>query len=597
MASIIKAVCMGRIFVGAGKPVKTSARDSFTVDESLLGSKIAREESKPHTMETIVIGHRNPDMDSVCSAVAYAELKKRLGHDDVRPARAGALNERIAFVLEKFGVPQPEFIPDVTPRVRDAMIRDYVSIRPDQPIAEALALMSSKRLRALPVVDEDRRFHGTISENTLLGLVMPSRESAQRAREVLASLANIAGTFEGRSLTGPLPEDEQNYALVVAAMDANTFAGRLKNLEPSRTVLFVGDRENVHRAALDGGVRALVVTGGAEVSPAFAAAAKAKGMAVIVSPWDTATSVIFARGAMITRHALEEVPVKFDADMPLEIARRTVALSNKFIFPVLEADGRLDGILSKSDFLRGPARQLILVDHNELSQAVPGATDLPIVEILDHHRLGNMPTEAPILFLNQPVGSTCTIVADLFRRHNLEPPRPVAGVMLAGIIADTLCGTSPTTTETDRQLLEKLGRLAGIRAQDLAAEIFSVGSPLQTMSPDRVIGADAKEYEEHGVRFSISQIEEVTFANFERQRDLLQEALRAQTGAAQLFFSALLVTDINAQNSYLMVEGNHDLLRTINYPEHSDRVWFLEGVVSRKKQLLPYLLECLAKVR
>ena len=548
-------------------------------------------------METIVIGHRNPDMDSVCSAVAYAALKELLGEKGVRPARAGALNERIAFVLEKFGVTQPEFLPDVTPRVRDAMIKDYVGIHPDQPIAEALGLMSSKRLRALPVVDENLRFHGTISENKLLGLVVPSRQAAQHAREVLASLANIAGTFEGRSLTGPLSSREETYALVVAAMDAETFAGRLRNLEPARTVLFVGDRENVHRTALEGGVSALVVTGGAEVDPAFAAEAQAAGMAVIVSPWDTATSVIFARGAMIARHALEEVAEKFDGDTPLELARRSVALSNKFIFPVLDSEARLEGILSKSDFLKGPSRQLILVDHNELSQAVPGADDLPVVEIIDHHRLGNRPTETPILFLNQPVGSTCTIVADLYQRQAIVPERPVAGLLLAGIIADTLNGTSPTATQTDRRFLAELGEIAGISAGDLAAEIFAVGSPLQTMSPDKVVEADAKHYEEKGLRFSVAQIEEVTFANFDSQREHLLAALRERVGSEGLFFAALLVTDINEQNSYLLVEGNSDFLRTITYPEQSDHVWFLEGVVSRKKQLLPYLSECLAKVR
>jgi len=362
-------------------------------------------------------------------------------------------------------------------------------------------------------------------------------------------------------------------------------------------VVFVGDREDIQQTAVKAGVSAIVVTGDAAVSPAVVSAARGAGVAVVVSPWDTATTVIFSRGAVAARHVLETVAEKFDADMTVDLARRNVALSNKFIFPVIGDSGKLEGIFSKSDFLRAPSRRLILVDHNELSQAVPGAAELPVVEIIDHHRLGNMPTESPILFLNQPVGSTCTIVADLFRRHNLEPSRPVAGVLLAGIIADTLCGTSPTTTETDRQLLVSLGHLAGIRAQDLAAEIFSVGSPLQTMSPDRVIGADAKEYEERGIRFGISQIEEVTFASFEARREQLQQALRAQAGAGQLYFTALLVTDINAQNSYLLVEGNRDFLRTINYPEQSDRVWFLEGVVSRKKQLLPYLLECLAKVR
>ena len=548
-------------------------------------------------METIVIGHRNPDMDSICSAVAYARLKNLLGEPHVRPARAGALNERIAFVLGKFGVAQPEFLPDVTPRVRDAMVKDYLYAHPDQPVIESLARLSEHRLRALPVVDDDHRFHGVISENKILGLLMPPRAAAQRAREVRATLDNIAATFAGVSLTGPLPAGEENYSLVVAAMDSDTFMARLATMDPPRTVLFSGDRENVQRAAIARGVRALVVTGGGNVAPSVLEEARARGTGIIASPWDTATSVLYARSAVVARHVLEPVTETFDGDMTVALARRTVALSNTFIFPVLDADGRLEGIFSKSDFLKAPARQLILVDHNELSQAVPGAAELPIIEILDHHRLGNMPTEAPILFLNQPVGSTCTIVADLFRRHGLAPDRPTAGVLLAGIIADTLNGTSPTTTGTDRHFLRALGETAGVTAGELAAEIFSVGSPLQTLEPDRVIGADCKTYDENGVRFSISQVEEVTFASFDRRRDALLAALQTRAQAENLLFTALLVTDINAQDSYLLVEGDPDFLRTITYPEHSDRVWFLEGVVSRKKQLLPYLSECLAKVR
>jgi manganese-dependent inorganic pyrophosphatase len=548
-------------------------------------------------METIIIGHRNPDMDSICSAVAYAALKQKLGVPDVRAARAGALNERITFTLERFGVPQPDFFPDATPRIRDVMITDFVSAHPDRPVAEALAVMAARSLRALPVVDSDGRFHGVISENKLLGLVLPARDQAPRARAVYASLANIAETLEGVPLNGPLPEEETDYSLVVAAMRVETFAERLSRLNPAQTVIFVGDRENVQLAAIRGGVRALVVTTNAHVSSTVLEEAKARGASIIGSPYDTASSVVFARGAVVARHLLEPVAETMDADMTTLMARRSVSLSNKFIFPVLDESGRLEGILSKSDFLKAPARQLILVDHNELSQAVPGASSLPIIEIIDHHRLGNVATETPITFINRPVGSTCTLVADLYEQNGIKPDRAIAGILMAGIIADTLNGTSPTATELDRRLLRLLSEQAGVSASELASEIFAVGSPLQTLTPDEVITADAKDYEEHGIRFSVAQIEEVTFAHFDQRRESLLDALRGRVEGNSVLFAALLVTDINKQNSYLLVEGDPDFLRAITYPQQSDRVWFLEGVVSRKKQLLPYLSECLAAVR
>ena len=548
-------------------------------------------------METIVIGHRNPDMDSICSAVAYAELKRRLGEHHVRAARCGALNERISFVLEKFGVAQPDFLPDVTPQVGDAMVRDYISVTPDCPVGEALELLREHRLRAVPVVGADRCFHGVLSENKLLDLFLPPRNAADHAREVRLSPANVASELGGKLLVGELSAGEQIYTLMVAAMDGATFVTRLARTEPARTILFVGDRDNVQRAAIAAGVKTIVVTGGAGVADDILAAARQSGVAVIASGWDTATSVFLARGAIVAKHVLESCKVSFDADRPLASARRSAVLSNQFIFPVLDSAGRLDGLLSKSDFLKPVTRRLILVDHNELSQAVPGAADLPILEILDHHRLGNTATDTPILFMNQPVGSTCTIVADLYARHGQKPSREIAGLMLAGILSDTLNGTSPTATDAVRRFLGELGPIAGISADDLAAEIFAVGSPLRSLSPREVIAADAKVYEERGLKFSVAQIEEVTFSGFDEHQENLRSALRERVEREGLFFAALLLTDIKTQNSYLLAEGNAEFLRAINYPEQSEHVWLLEGVVSRKKQLLPYLTECLAAVR
>jgi manganese-dependent inorganic pyrophosphatase len=260
---------------------------------------------------------------------------------------------------------------------------------------------------------------------------------------------------------------------------------------------------------------------------------------------------------------------------------------------VLGPDGALVGILSKSDFLKDIPRELILVDHNELAQAVRGAERVPIVEILDHHKLGGFASDTPILFWNNPVGSTSSIVTMCYQQAGLHVPKAMAGLLMAGLISDTLNLTSPTATAIDRQILDHLSGIAETDAAVLAEEIFSQGSPLLTMSADQAITADCKSYDEDGQRFSVAQIEELTFAHFHEKRDALLEALEHWQKREQLLFAALLVTDITDQSSLLLVRGEDRFLSSIDYPIVAPFVWKLAGVVSRKKQLLPYLLRCL----
>ncbi len=258
--------------------------------------------------------------------------------------------------------------------------------------------------------------------------------------------------------------------------------------------------------------------------------------------------------------------------------------------------GVLVGILSKSDFLREIPRQLILVDHNELSQAVRGADKVPIIEVLDHHKLGGFASDTPILFWNNPVGSTSTIVALAYQNAGVEIPRAIAGLLMAGLISDTLNLTSPTATGTDRGILKHLSDLAECDPSELAEQIFSVGSPLLTMTADQAIEADCKAYDEGGRRFSVAQIEELSFAHLPENTDGLIEALERYRSRDGLLFAALLVTDITEQNSILLVRGADEFLRSIDYPQRGAYMWELRGVVSRKKQLLPYLLGCLERI-
>jgi manganese-dependent inorganic pyrophosphatase len=227
---------------------------------------------------------------------------------------------------------------------------------------------------------------------------------------------------------------------------------------------------------------------------------------------------------------------------------------------------------------------------------VRGADKVPIIEILDHHKLGGFSSDSPILFWNNPVGSTSSIVAMCYQQLGIPIPREIAGLLMAGLIADTLNLTSPTATPADCDILHRLGRIAGVNPDELARQIFSVGSPLLTMSPDQAINADAKAYTEAGHRFSVAQIEELTFAHFPEKADALLSALAAARARDGLLFAALLVTDINDQSSLLLVQGAPEFLALIDYPERQPHIWELTGVVSRKKQLLPYLLGCLEKL-
>jgi manganese-dependent inorganic pyrophosphatase len=547
-------------------------------------------------MQTIVIGHRNPDMDSICSAIAYAELKRKLGMTDVVAARAGNTNERIDFVLHKFGVAAPQFVSDLTPTVADVMETKIVSVANDATISQALTSIGEKRLRGLPVVDSEGRFLGLLSGWKISHYLFPPREETANSRVILASVANILHALDGHVLAGSADATLRDLVIMVAAMSPETFSSRLKGREGDQVVVFVGDREDVQLVAIQNRVLAIVVTGGMGVSVRVRAAAKEAGVCLISSRFDTATSVMSARGAVRVEQMIDQDFTPFHPETRLRAARQTAANAPDFVFPIVDADNQLVGILSKSDFLRPVPRQIILVDHNELSQAVRGANENSIIEVLDHHRLASFSTDSPILFWNNPLGSTSTIVALCYRQYGISIDPPIAGLLMAGLISDTLNLTSPTATEVDARVLQELSQIAGVTAAKLSEEIFAVGSPLLTLGPQEAILADCKDYDEGGFRFSVAQVEELSFAAFEEKKEGLFAALQEYHQKQRTYFSAFLVTDVNTQNSRMLMVAPPEFLEVIHYPSLAPNLFELNNVVSRKKQLVPYLLDCLQRV-
>ena len=546
-------------------------------------------------MSVFVFGHRNPDTDAICSAIAYADLLQQTTRPDAVAACCGAPNKRTEYVLERAGIAPPRIIMDVRPSAEDLCRRAVVTASFGESFHEVYQRMQAADLRAIPVVDEDRRVQGVLSVLDVMGLFFHNENDPVKSRTVTTCLRKINDVLGAGYQNVVDPGQTDELMVMVGAMSAEGFTERMRQFAAERLIIVCGDRPTIHLPAIEHGVRVLVVTGGFTLSSGLVELAKLRGVSVITSPFDTLNTVLRIRSAQFIDPVVEREVITLDGKASLAEARGIVERSSQPVFPVVGDDGRLIGYCFKTDIINPPKPQLVLVDHNELAQAVAGAEDAEIVEVLDHHRLGGgLKSTQPIRFINEPVGSTCTLVARQFRAAGLVPGSDIALCMASGIISDTLFLRSPTTTDTDREILSWLRGLCEIDLDDYAREFFEIGSAIRSKPAAGVIGEDCKEFSEQGVRFSISQIEETGFDLFWERKDELRAALEDFAARHRLDFSALLVTDVVAQGSLLLLSHESEAWDDINYPRLDRGLYELKNVVSRKKQLLPLLSQLLA---
>lgn len=548
--------------------------------------------SSASTPPTYVIGHKNPDADAICSAIAYAAFKTQRGEPGYVAARCGNTNARIDTILQRFNQPLPLYLSDVSPRVRDLMITDVVHAQDGATCAEALEIMDRHSVSVLPVVGESRKVIGTVSLAQMGGFFVPHINDPRRMRMVRTSLSRIVRSLKAEFLHAVEETRLEELNVRIGAMDIRTFwkISERENLPPAQSIIIVGDRREVQMRSIEIGIRALIISGGLPVDPAVLELARTHRVSVISSPHDTATTAWVVRTASTLDLVIDRDIPSVNADIRIADVRKRFGPASPHALLVTDEADILQGILTKSDLLKPVETRLVLVDHNEMTQAVNGADEVNIAEIIDHHRLGALNTQQPILFINEPVGSTCTIVADLFRREGLSPAPELAGIMMSGLISDTLHLNSPTTTPKDGAVLTWLAGIAGIDSRRLAEEIFSSGSVILANPADKVVRSDFKIYDEEGVRYSVSQVEELGFGNFWQHAKAITRALQDLRNEEQLAFACLLVTDINTQNSLLLAKGDPGFISRISYPHvEQDEIFDLPGIVSRKKQLIPYL--------
>ncbi len=538
-----------------------------------------------------VIGHKNPDTDSICSAMAYARLRDLQGLAGVQPARAGNLNRQTEFVLEELALPVPQLLTDIYPRVRGVIGEHVVTVPRNAPLSRALELFHLHAIRMLPVVDDERRpvgilFLKKVSERFLV----PRQE--KEIRRVQASVNSIATCLKAKVLNREESDEVLELNLYVGAMDSATFSQRMEGVDLKRAILITGDRIKILRAAVEAGVRILIVTGSLPVPEEIMALGRANGVTIISTPFDTATT------SWLTRLSTPVHSLVSDDFQAVNEMERLDDLRLKLLHTtdpgvvVLDADGRVCGVATKSNLLKPVPVKLILVDHNEISQAVAGADKVEIIEVVDHHRLGNFHTDYPIHFINQPLGSTCSVVSTLYRQAGIEPDRATAGLMLAGLLSDTVILKSPTTTDTDREIATWLGKLSGLDLQEFGKRIFAAGSALGAYSSLRqLILADFKEYETDTQKFGVGQVEVVSFEEFHGMKADIATALAAIKQERGLDMAGLLVTDIVQETSLLLALGSKELPYLMSYPQFEENLYELRGVLSRKKQLVPHLLK------
>ena len=544
-------------------------------------------------MPVYVFGHRNPDTDAICSALAYADFLRQTTRPDAIAACCGTPNERTEFVLRKAGIASPKIMMDVRPELEDVCNRDPITATKGDVFFEVYQRMLDHGVRAIPVLDEEHNVTGIVTLLDLLQLMLRGGVDPIKSREVRTTLDKvvdvIGGSYQHSVDTGRVDE----LVVTVGAMSADGFTSRVRAFPSERLLVVSGDRPTIQLPAIETGARALVVTCGYQLSSGLLQLAEARGVTVINSPYDTATTTMRIKAAHLIDSVINPEFMKLPARMPVANARQQVYRSPQMVFPVVEGN-RLVGVISKSDLVHPPRPQLVLVDHNEISQAVQGADEADVLEVLDHHRLGgSLKSTNPIRFNMEPVGSTCTLVARMFRSADIKPTAGIALCMASGMISDTLNLRSPTATDVDRDLLRWLQKYCEVNLDQFAGEFFQVGSALRSCDSDQVVREDCKEFEESGIRFSISQIEEIGFDLFWKRKEELSQSLEQLAAASGLEFSALLVTDISSNGSLLLMSREPEGWEEINYPQLEDRLYQLDEVVSRKKQLLPLICSLL----
>ena len=540
-----------------------------------------------------VIGHKNPDTDSICSAIAYADLRQKVTGQVHEAKRAGHVNDETAYVLDRFGVEAPKLLTDVRLQVRDLDIHEMPGLKPNASIRDTWERMRQEQAKTLPIVKDDELV-GVVSTGDIAKSYMDVYDS-EILSKARTQYRNIVKTLDGTMITG----NEHGYFIRGKVAIGASSPNLMEEFIEKDDLVILGDREEAQACAVNIDASCMVICKDAEVSPKLIQKAKEQSIVIIQTPYDTFTTA---------RLINQSIPVKFYMTSgPLTMFRmndyvddiKDIMAKKRFRdFPILDRHGRFKGFISRRRFLGASKKKVILVDHNERSQAVDGIEEAEIIEIIDHHRLGDIETVSPITFRNQPVGCTATIINQMYEENEIEVPREIAGILCGAIISDTLLFRSPTCTPLDERTAKKLAKISDIDLEQMAQEMFNAGSNLKGKSAEDICFQDFKQFTVNDTIFGVGQITSMSKEELAAIRDMMTEHLPKVLEAHNLNMIYFMLTDILAESTELLCVGTGArgiALSAFDLPDNAKSL-ILKGVVSRKKQLIPVLVETMQQM-
>lgn len=539
--------------------------------------------------KVVVIGHRNPDTDSICSAIAYAELKNKTSDLVCEPRRAGKMNQETEFVLKKFGVKPPRMCTDVNPKIRDVDYREMPGIPGSTSLRKAWEIMRDKQIDTLPVTSADNELEGVITVKDIATANMDVFDTGILAKS-RTSFRNILETLDGTMAVGSADDICTTGHIRIGTATPEM----LESTVEKGNIVILTNRYESQLCAIEKEASLLILCNNAKVGRTIQRIAEETGVAIMTTPVDTyAAGKLISQCAPISYYMTRSDIMKFTLVTPVADVTRVMAKVRHRYFPILDEDGKYCGMVSRRNIINLRKRRIILVDHNEATQAVEGFDQAEILEIIDHHRIGSLETSGPVYFRNQPVGCTATIITQMYDENGMEIPPQIAGLLLAAILSDTLVFRSPTCTPLDEALAKRLAKIAGVDIDEFASEMFEAGEKLDGKTAEEVFLQDFKVFMCGDIRFGVAQGSYMTRKNLLAAEALLQPYLEEARNKQNVEDIYMLLTDVPKEESVVISNGRYAsevLADGFETQPAEDGSFTLPGVVSRKKQFIPALM-------